>query len=1245
LSRIESALPRLAFRLPLDPARLLRARQRIRDYLNEQSLDADAIDQVVLAIEEAMTNAVRHSGAVHDLEVDLRFSGADLLAEVRDQGKGFDTATFDPKHLPDPLATSGRGLYMISRLTDQLELHRNRGLHVRMVKRRVLGARRGAAQTVMPGSQAHRDPRQQAMLDELPELYAALDWEYRYLHVNERFCQTFGRSPESLLGNTVWEVFPDVVGTHVEARLREAMNLGLPSVREFFLESRGRWFEQRLYPTGYGLSQFLVEIDDRKAKDVALATALEHEAALREIAVISASSFGEADLAQRQAEAVMGLLKARAVFLWKLDDSGRLLVPSGSAGALPEVVARTYGPVSIDQDNPTSNVFRSRRPTLLEDSEADPGLPEHLKKLRRAVGYRSGVALPLLVRGEPIGCLSVAWAEPRVFSDDEIQLLETLAGEVAIGLHNNRLMDGLQASNEELASSLEALGSAHDALHEGEARVRAILDSLLDPHVLLQAVRDQKGHIVDFVFADANPAACEFNGLACEELIGTPLLGLHPAAGTTALFDSYVKLVETGEPLVLDDWSYPQDLLDGEVRRYDVRAVRVGDGLTQTWRDVTERGRAEQALRESEERHRLLFEAMQDGYAYCRMLYEDGRPVDFVYLAVNQAFETLTGLRDVVGRKASEVIPGIRRDNPELFESYGRVASGGAPESFETYLPALDIWFSISVYRPAEGHFVAVFDNITERRRSEEALRESEAHLSALTSASSDVLYRMSPDWTEMRELRGGDFLADTVQPDRHWRAKYIHPDDQASVDAIIDEAIQAKSPFRLEHRVLRKDGRLGWTSSSAVPVVGDQGEILEWFGAAHDITARKRAEEALQESRRLSEALNDINSLIHSTLSVEEIMQAVVAEAREAVGSDSAVVAVRHGEQWVAEYGDPPVPGVIRERVSIDEVPFIQTAIEQRAPVAIDDCESDVRCWPDVQRRFGVRSVLCIPLLTRDEILGVILFNRHTQAAPFLPDTIDFAGKLSSAISSALENARIYEAQRDIAVRLQETFVHPLPQVIGWQLGSARQSAREVELVGGDLGDAFTTPDGHLLVLVADVEGKGLRAAGLTQTVRSAARALGLSAYSPHYVLSRLNRLLLQQDDLFVTALLVAVHMPSGSYVISSAGHPGPVRLHTDGAEPVVLNPGLPLGTFEYDTFETTRGWLGHGESLLLYTDGVTDVRRRGHFFGERGILSAVSDCPGLIAQEIADRLHRSVVDYADEVRDDVQIIVVRRE
>ena len=140
-------------------------------------------------------------------------------------------------------------------------------------------------------------------------------------------------------------------------------------------------------------------------------------------------------------------------------------------------------------------------------------------------------------------------------------------------------------------------------------------------------------------------------------------------------------------------------------------------------REFTEEKHAIRSLRESEARYRSLFANMLNGLAYCRMIFVGEQPDDFIYLEVNEAFEKLTGLKEVTGKKVSEIIPGIQQSDPELFKIYGRVAITGIPETFETHVLAMDMWFAVSVYCPQKGYFVAVFDVINERKRSEAALK------------------------------------------------------------------------------------------------------------------------------------------------------------------------------------------------------------------------------------------------------------------------------------------------------------------------------------------------------------------------------------------------------------------------------------------------------------------------------------------------------------------------------------------
>jgi len=301
-----------------------------------------------------------------------------------------------------------------------------------------------------------------------------------------------------------------------------------------------------------------------------------------------------------------------------------------------------------------------------------------------------------------------------------------------------------------------------------------------------------------------------------------------------------------------------------------VRAIRRSNGSVDCFvvllQDVTERKRAEVALRESVRRER-------DRSAELQTLL-DLVPVPVIivhdresrHMSGNLAADTL--LQQPRGSEISLSAPDEKR--PRHFRAVKdgrdlridelpaqRAARGEHVNDFDFTLV-----FDNGTTRHVIGHGTPLLDeqgrprgavhvlvDMTERKLADEALRKSEERFRALVEASSDVLYRMSPDWTEMRQLHSRGFLLETEKPNLHWFEKYIHPDDRPHVAASIDRAIQTKGIFELEHRVRRADGSLGWTFSRAVPLLDANGEIVEWFGAASDITDRRLAEEALRES------------------------------------------------------------------------------------------------------------------------------------------------------------------------------------------------------------------------------------------------------------------------------------------------------------------------------------------------------------------------------------------------------------
>jgi len=233
----------------------------------------------------------------------------------------------------------------------------------------------------------------------------------------------------------------------------------------------------------------------------------------------------------------------------------------------------------------------------------------------------------------------------------------------------------------------------------------------------------------------------------------------------------------------------------------------------------------------------------------------------------NDAYAPFLGARHpaALGQSMRDVWPEIWHELSPLIDR----ALGGETVSVEDMHLVMtrngyveDTWwtFCYSPLRNDAGEIVGVLDvavDVTQkfvdaRRIAEEKARleTSEARFSALVGATSDAIYQMSADWQEMRQLDGRGFLIDTQAPSVRWLELYIPPDDQSIVMDAIARAIEARAPFMLEHRVRQADGAIGWTASRAVPILDDDGNILEWFGTATDVTASHLSREALATSR-----------------------------------------------------------------------------------------------------------------------------------------------------------------------------------------------------------------------------------------------------------------------------------------------------------------------------------------------------------------------------------------------------------
>jgi two-component system sensor histidine kinase/response regulator len=377
--------------------------------------------------------------------------------------------------------------------------------------------------------------------------------------------------------------------------------------------------------------------------------------------------------------------------------------------------------------------------------------------------------------------------------------------------------------------------------------------------------KDREGRYVVF-----NQYACHLTGKSYADVIGRDDTTLFSPDEATALMASDTRVmaderVQTYEETLTTAKGRLTFLTTKGPMRDEHGAIVGTFGIS---RDVTDRRRADEAIRESAARYRTLFSNMLSGFAHCRIIFDGDEPVDWEYIAVNEAFERLTGLKDIAGRRVSAAIPGELERNPELLEAYAGTAVSGEPRRIESYIHSLGLWLSINVYRPAHGEFVAVFEDVSTRKVAENLLGESQRRLTlALDAANMGVwewnfetqcLYCLPEAWdvfgipatdSGLTALQIGAFL------------KRVHPNDRERLHATVYTGIARMSMATEEFRMQLPDGGWRWVMAVGRAESGVAGAPSRGLGVVLDIDARKRAEQALARSADLIHAVS--NSLL----------------------------------------------------------------------------------------------------------------------------------------------------------------------------------------------------------------------------------------------------------------------------------------------------------------------------------------------------------------------------------------------
>ena len=323
---------------------------------------------------------------------------------------------------------------------------------------------------------------------------------------------------------------------------------------------------------------------------------------------------------------------------------------------------------------------------------------------------------------------------------------------------------------------------------------------------------------------------------------------------------------------------------------------------------------------------------------------------------------------------------------------------------------------------------------------------------------------------------------------------------------------------------------------------------------------------------------------------------------------------------------------------------------LDSAHPVAVAMRTGQLQRVDSIDEHDAVHAAVVAPMRARGRMVGAIAIVSFGDRR-FSEDDVRIVRELARRAAFAVDNARREKETNYIAERLQRSLLPPhLPNIRGVDIATRFRPAGDRNEVGGDFYDIFQTGPNRWAITIGDVCGKGADAAAVTALARHTLRATAIrGGESPDELLRTLNDAMLVDnptDFQFCTVAFAGLELRNGStrLEVSSGGHPLPVVLRAGGEVESAGEPGTLLGVVPDPTLSCAEMELFGGDTLVFYTDGITEARTPQGLFGHEGLLRALQTCAGCDAAEIAERIDQSMLDVqTGGLRDDVALVVVQ--
>jgi len=716
----------------------------------------------------------------------------------------------------------------------------------------------------------------------------------------------------------------------------------------------------------------------------------------------------------------------------------------------------------------------------------DRFVPERLREMHkehiRAFGQTNQTRRSMAVLG-PLTCLRANGEEFPA----EITISQTeIAGQKIYTAILRDVTERVRA--EKLQKSIFEIARAAmtaQTLDELYAKIHAVLQNLLPAQHFYIALYDRENDMLTFAyFQDAfdvpSPPGKPGHGLT--EYV---LRNSKPFLATREITDELIRSGQVeligadsiewlGVPLIVHDQVIGVMTVQSyeETIHFSAQDLEVMMYVSTQVASTIERKQAEQSLQKSEEKYRLLFENMMNGFAIHKIvLNEIGKVVDYVFLEVNSAFEQMTGLKreNIIGKKVTEVLPGIEKDPADWIGKYGEVTLTGKENRFEQYAQPLGKWYSVLAFSPREGQFATIFEDITERKQAEGALNRRVDELTALYQTTLDIISsRDLPGLLNTIVARavdlldgtsGGLYLCDPEQKLARLVVSYKTPEDYTGIvlaygegaagtvaatgePLIIDDyrtwkgrarAYEDKQPFSavISAPMLWQGQVTGVIhvlhDTEKHKFTGEDLKLLTSFAnqAATAVENARLLEETLRRLERLS-TLRQIDQVITSSLDLRVILNFLLGHIMQQLKVDAATVLLYQPELQSLEF----IAGLgFRTRalqstnLRLGQGFAGQAALEQRIVQVSDlsQMQTGFLRSPEFHNE-GFVTYVGVPLIAKGKIIGVLeIYHRH----PLNPDPewMTFLETLAGQAAIAIDNIRLFEDLQSSNLQLLQAY------------------------------------------------------------------------------------------------------------------------------------------------------------------------------------------------------------------------------